>query len=357
MIKENHIIHITHNDGDAVGCALVAALVYYDSDVEENTYFCAIGTQDEKLKEVVMDEINKGTIPQIILISDLSLKEETCNWLQMLVRDYKIMVKGIDHHITNHLDEKYPDMWKVYSAHYENEMNSVISAAEAMLFKVFSQYEQNKFFNDLICMISRYDTWEWKNHPYDWSKEYPGIREDIVAVNCKFMGPEECFKMLFKWYFYCGLANTEDIVPPVFKSIYNAVKKSEKNFMDVIPVKAHVAKLLEDYTAAFFPFENDHANAACEYIYNNYDYIDIVIVLYPSSNKIGLRTKKDINLGELVKKYWGDNAGGHPAAAGATISKVEMLGMMSSYLITSETLADYDKKVKGGEDIGDETGN
>ena len=124
--------------------------------------------------------------------------------------------------------------------------------------------------------------------------------------------------------------------------------------MYVIPMKAHVAKLLEDYTVAFFPFENDHANAACEYIYNNYDYIDIVIVLYPSSNKIGLRTKKEINLGKLVKKYWGDNAGGHPAAAWATISKVEMLGMMSSYLINSETLADYDKRVKGGDECGDE---
>ena len=47
------ILHVTHNDADAVGCAVLVALRYRHDSI--TTHFCAIGTQDQ----IITDEIVK----------------------------------------------------------------------------------------------------------------------------------------------------------------------------------------------------------------------------------------------------------------------------------------------------------
>lgn len=363
-MEKQHIIHITHNDGDAVGCAMVASAVFWGSDITDNTYFCAIGTQDDKIKEVLTKEIDKEIYPWAVIISDISLSFETCKWLNGLALKHGFKLLGVDHHATNTLNE-YFNWFKVYSSSsyldkYYTEALTPISAAEAMLGIEFPSLYTRNTFVDLIKMISRYDTWTWRTHPYDWTKKYINMSDDIVAKVCSFMGAEECFKSLWAhWYDYFDISKEmKTLVPESFFSIYWSLKAEEERYIKTLPNKAHVVyNFLNKYTIAIIISENIHGNAACEYIYNNYDFIDIVVVVYLSSGKLGLRTKRDdINLGEMVKSiYMFCGGGGHSKAAGASIQDTEMLAVVASYLMKSITLEEADtieksKNLKGDED-------
>ena len=128
MIKDFNVnkriaFHLTHNDMDALGCALIVNYYYKKKDEEDTkitgiktktnveTIFCAIGYQDDKMLEFLNKlmtspfSYSKSSID--FIISDISIKEDTINELknccERLEGEYGIMtsIKGYDHHISN----------------------------------------------------------------------------------------------------------------------------------------------------------------------------------------------------------------------------------------------------------------
>ena len=56
--------HITHNDADAVGCALVASLAYPELKLEDTTYFCTIGPEPSEVvtEAIIPVKSEKGSL-------------------------------------------------------------------------------------------------------------------------------------------------------------------------------------------------------------------------------------------------------------------------------------------------------
>ena len=98
----------------------------------------------------------------------------------------------------------------------------------------------------------------------------------------------------------------------------------------------------ENYKIAMFISQNNYSNSAAEYLYNTYDDIDIIMVMYMASNQIGLRTKKNINLPKILKDYFTENSGGHLQAAGGTVTDDFMLELYTHYLKYATPLSELE---------------
>lgn len=345
-----HGIHITHNDADAVGCALLAVNIFPEYDLVDNTHFCAIGHQDETLRNHINAAISAGNIPELVIISDLSISEDTRLFLEEKATTHGITLFGVDHHITNPIEDDCEWFKVIRDKHYEElEGEEVpISAARYMQILASERLPYLGFlFNDLIKMISRYDTWTWRSHPIDWSKRYPGMADDLIATVCSKIGPETCFKELLDFYSFdrdrrSVNATPLHMVPDYFYTLYKNIEKERTRYINNIPIKTKVVDMSFDgcnYKVAVFPAENEYANAAAEYIYNNYTFVDFVAVLYPTTSSVSLRTSKpNINVAEIATNFGG---GGHATASGCEISKPEMVSAMATYLLAGDVLADY----------------
>lgn len=343
-INKLHGIHITHNDADAVGCALVASKFYDDYDFEDSTYFCAIGSQDKVLKNVLEKDIENNNIPKTIIISDIFLEEETCEYLEKVAKEHEITLLGFDHHATNNLNEKY-DWFIVNKEKVEDDRCDAkvdISAAKVMMDYYKNKYDCSfgKCLEIAIDMISRYDTWEWKNHPFKHPVPHYSISEDIIAVITKYLGVERTFKDLYNYYTPSPLVvYSGKIFPELFFTIYDIEKEREERSLSRLDNQVRIVELFK-YTVAIFISTDEYSNACADYLNNTYPFVDMTMIIYPSSRRLGFRTKSNkINVGEFAKKYF--NGGGHPKASGAVVDDSTMSSVMELYYIIGDSIDEY----------------
>lgn len=342
--KRFHGIHITHNDADAVGCALVLSYFNPSYDYEKNTYFCAIGTQDKKVLEIIENiKAGKEESPQSIVISDLSLSIETCQILEDFCFDTGIKLMGFDHHITNNLDEEF-DWWDIIKVPvHRSSISSLVEVSATFVIHNHFAYSTTENIDanrilPLTWMISDYDTWTWRKHPELYNDS--DVNADIVGIICSILRPEKMFKQLYE--FYCGGKRKSKTLmfPDLFYTLYDIEVENRDRYLKSVHYKT---RIYEHNGARFGMFisENVYSNAVAEYLYNTYDCIDLVMMIYPSSKKIGLRTKRnDINCGEIAKKYF--NGGGHKSAAGASIDNDnDFAGLLTVYYTKTIPLDDF----------------
>ena len=356
-IKKN-CIHITHNDGDAVGCALVASIVFEDYDFLNNTYFCTANGGSKKLNSLLdeYEKMDEDEFPKFILMSDLSLDEETCDRLEKLKEKYDFELVGIDHHVHNTLNNKYK--WYIVDTNFKYDKMTDLyiptSAAKLMLLRydlVFAKNFRMNLYNklsEIIDSISRYDTWAWKEYANVMAKSIYPFKDDIIAIVTKALGAEETYNQLYEFYFK-NYFNEEDIyktspiVPYSFQFIYDIEKRKEESYLKSLKSKVHVAMYKGFKVAAFFN-DDIYVNSGMEWVYNTYEGLDIVCAFYPNNRQISLRTKRgDLNLGIYCKNNF--SGGGHPKAAGATVCKETFFEFINLYY-DSITLSEYENMEK-----------
>ena len=348
-------IHITHNDSDAVGCALVAAFVYTEYNLENNTYFCSATGASEKLNKI-LDDIEKSGehYPGFILISDISIDEETAVRLEGIRDLTGTKLLGMDHHPTNHLyikhdwfhvicEEKYSKEGVIYicdnGLRYDPVINKNVPISACRF--IFDDHcdkegQYNPVIQGLVDSISRYDTWVWKNYTPSQISHINSIgtsMDDITSVLSKFLGSNNLFQQLYNnaeklpsqytygyndWidYFFGGeLLNLYHIL----KRKENLAVKSIIKRTKVID-RFHLDNSDKLYKVAMFISTDEYSNAQAEYIYNLSDEIDFVIIIYPSTCNLGFRCSKnkDIDVSSIAKSYGG---GGHKNASGAKLTE------------------------------------
>ena len=321
------VYHFTHNDADAVGCALVTASL---KDYNTKTIFSSLEEIDNNIVGFLSDRRNPT--PDAIIITDVSLKDETCNYLET----YTVVEAGpdaepiplmlFDHHVTNKMAEKYN--W----CHVITEENGVLISAAKILYNELSKEELNLISPNykeklglIIDSISRYDTWEWKNNPSDYKEEYTNIL-------IKQAGIVEAFNILYR-SLIASVQNTEDHVfrfsNEALLLINTYIKKREKA-LDTIAKRGVVATTFQEYNIALMIPDSTYFNESLETIYNLDDSIDIVFGLIPETRTLSLRSKKDdVNLARFAKYYY--NGGGHKKAAGAKLSKEDFMALLDQY--------------------------
>lgn len=327
IIDEKKFVHITHNDGDAVGCALVAHFAFLGDD--ETIYWCDATEADNKTKELISEWEKSNVYPGKIIISDISVSLETWERLVSIKKDiYKTTglettLMMVDHHLTNPC-RLYPNHVYVGTTLGNDRL---VSAALLMLTHKFFTGKLNDVYNkkkiptnfseylfSIVNDISRYDTWEWKTHP-----EIRDVPESLVSDMTKFIGPNETLDRLIDHLWSCGngeIKSEKDFYPKSFIDIHIAIEIQKNLSMSDLESFVHITEEGE-YVVASFIRKNDNTNDIADRINELYD-VDIVRILYPDSLKVGFRTShNDINLGRYAKRLY--NGGGHPKASGAKL--------------------------------------
>lgn len=310
------IYHITHNDADAIGCAIVADCI---KGYETMTLFCSYSSVDEDVRNMLINNSStqkdgKLIFPDILLISDISaLGDETITFLENYKgvganegKDVKLV--WVDHHASNRRNETLE--WCTVIS--KDSDGTPVSAAKLLYNIYIDEIEDTykKYLGVYVESVSRYDTWEWKKHPSNYSEEYTNIL-------IKQMGIIDAYHAIGQSLLGSVSSESESFtfVPEASVLISSYINK-RKQVLDVILDKAVKTEFAEYNIALLIP-DSTFFNECMEHVYLNDDDIDIVIGLSPSTRSMSFRSnKEDLNLGRFAKKYFG--GGGHPQSAGAS---------------------------------------
>ena len=357
------VLHITHNDADALGCALVLDFFSKDEmfsvhkNEEVKHYFCRIGTQDEILLNA-LDEY-QDYISRII-ISDISISKETASKVMEFLEKHPYAgLDNYDHHNTNpNKDEK----WCIVT----EEAGGHKIAACKIMFNIFKhvyhvspidmrRYESYVFLLYIIERISAYDTWEWRNNPYkyaipDTMENMPiDIEEDFTTVLIQMLGIESAYNLLKK-RLYTTSYDLKVLVDPIklygdeLTSLYFAKKAKDKEDVDNAIKNVRVIKNCSEFNnlnIAIFIQDRGNPSIIGNKIVTDYPYVDLVVILFINSKTISLRSDESkVDCSVIAKERGG---GGHPGASGfKATDDDEILKYINLYFSTKEYLIQED---------------
>ena len=319
------ILHITHNDLDAVGCDLIARLYAKSIGKDIITKFVNVSVAHKIINECFqMIENNEMTDIDEIIISDLSLNEKTGELINNFIIKNHISLVHLDHHASTTLDS-------LYSWCTVNRDTPPISAAMMMynkyhyiIDKCFNNEENIKIFK-FIEDVSRYDTWLWK-------KDYKDGREEWYNILCKFYGPQEYSDIIFIKTFANRVGpNTTTFTEKVI--IDNYIRKRDEDVNSVIsnPNRIYIKKDPETgFTFGYILQSGEYVNSVMEAVYLNYPNIDVVAALFPATRTISFRSNKDyVDCSKIAIKYGG---GGHKTASGAGFIDIDLfVGILNEF--------------------------
>ena len=359
------ILHVTHNDADAVGCAVLVALRYRHDSI--TTHFCAIGTQDQIITDEIvkmnthLDELKtKGYSGEEattccydkIIVSDLSILPETYHLIQEEITylkdkyDFDLDFSGYDHHITNTIYE-IADDFIVAAERFDNVANKVIPiSATRLMYDMYISYidtmpdksDQEKHeqldaeLKHFCNSISRYDTWVWKRdldtveiQNKDFLLTVSNILkadtpiifdDDFYTVLCKKYGPNDLYHMILNNIASAASYGTSSwIYPKEFAMVYNLEKEVETKITEKA-VKEVKFLVDGEYIVGMYLPDGEFINTVTDALYDKYPFVDYWVILKPAHKEIGFRSdKEDLNLGRLAKRVYG--GGGHKQASGA----------------------------------------
>ena len=324
------ILHITHNDGDAVGCALVVDMI---EDAISDTFFCATGNGVDSASDVLMDVLSNNTDVRKytdVIISDVSIRDDVAERVDEYCRVNHINLMMVDHHPTNKLHEKYS--W----VHMSQPINGVpVSAAVTLAqllnnetclqFKYYHtlvdfiadtpnltttqlKFTVNQIYSYIITTISRYDTWEWKNHPWE------GNREDYVSIMLNSHTPIQVLDHIEVYCIKKQLPYSNEM-EKLSDEYHRAIENKFNGLMIdklIVPMKFHGYN-----TQTYIGMDGrSNINSIKEKLLCHDDDTQIVMYIDLVARKIELRSNSDdVPVNTIAVHYGG---GGHVRAAGAS---------------------------------------
>lgn len=370
MSKDKKIygIHISHNDADGVGAAVVSN--YLLPNVTWDNRFCKIGDQDDIINGI-LDDIANGLreFPTFFFITDISISEET---LEKFTKLYKESIgeafwHGWDHHKTNPINSPFftVESGLITPKFLQEIQNSDIMSitglginisddAEKLLlpqpvsatyliydslvsmvlndlpdntdteteraYKLLKKYmlQPEKMSAEFVLMviaICRYDTWTWKDTTYGNSNG-----EDFWDILCDFSTPEFAFDLYMKLV---------DITSGTFLNdwgmayhIVNAAHQAESRALQSVKYRIRLTTVAGQYVTATFIGDDQYHNVYAEYIRDNMPYVDLIMILDPRTTSISFRSgsMKSVDCSVVARRLFYSKykiaGGGHPGASG-----------------------------------------
>ena len=301
LVNGDRILHITHDDLDAEGCATIAELYAEANGFEIDTHFCHIGTTDKTIEDILNENTYNG-----ILITDIGVSYKMAERLDKS----GMIVAMVDHHATNKLDQKY-DWALVGKDETESATLLLYRLMKDDIEKSLTSPKSVRTLETFANKVSRYDMWEWQKHPTDYSEE------DLNIINL-LMGNVRSvtiFKMMIISPSY------EKFIPGVYQEFVDAYKERRINSVERTVnncVKTQLTLGGVEYTIGICIPSSEFFNAEITGCYQAYPELDIVFGLSPTRRMMSLRTGKDnINCGEIAANYY--HGGGHAGAAGGDL--------------------------------------
>ncbi|MGC8768901.1 DHH family phosphoesterase [Calditerrivibrio sp.] len=260
------ILHVTHNDLDGVGCAILVKRCYDFVD----TYYLNYDDVDSFIQN------NYANYEQLI-ISDISPSEETFKYIEN-----HIEIVFIDHHKTSlHLGE--------YALSY---LDTTVSAT----YLTMKWLEESGFdlseYHDFVDCVNDFDMWHLK-------------RDDSLKMNMLFtiLGLDR-FRERFLNNPSTKFTEVELLLLDLeSESLDKYLKNAEKM------VKTFVDKNNRKFGAIFAEKYNSELG---NHLIKTHDF-DYVFIINAQRGKVSMRSKPDFDVSEIAVKNGG---GGHKNAAG-----------------------------------------
>jgi oligoribonuclease NrnB/cAMP/cGMP phosphodiesterase (DHH superfamily) len=265
-------ILFTHTDLDGVGCAVIYNKCFPNVQV----YFTEPTEVDHDIAEVLSEE--DENVP--VMISDLSVNEEIAQYLEQ-----RGNAELIDHHFTAERLNKYS--WAMVEASL---------CATKLMFNVMEvrfMLSDYKLFSDLV---DNYDRWGEGKGPTDQAKDMSRL--------CFLLGPE-LFLGRMVTNSSTKFSEAENFLISIDKLVEaRYIEESIQKVIGLVDPQGNSYGLLaaERYTSAL-------GNAILQRIPN----IEYIILLDYRRDRVHLRSKGKVDVGELAKRCGG---GGHHRAAG-----------------------------------------
>ena len=336
QVNELKTLHITHNDLDGVGCVAVGKMLQiYHGEVEY--HFISVNDVDSAVLShmVKFDETGDMYVVGHIIISDVSIKnEEVANFLDTYHNKHIGDVTLIDHHVT---------------AQWLNSYNwaNVITGGDSATYLLADYY----WTTGLSCypntslgrphdifeyarIVSRYDTWQWKNNPIDYTEENHNIilnaigSEGYLSFVINELNKRESFKI--------DKNDENPIIVSILSENARSIEKDTKRAMNNVSkfmfgaFRAGIIKY--DGKSSLSVIANNVIELSNE---NGQEGIQVLFVLC-GDNLLSLRKSESVeglNLGELAQHLAYDprNGGGHPSAAGCTLAYDAFIELLKIY--------------------------
>ena len=303
--EELRIVHVTHNDLDAVGCDVIAELA---SNVDARINI--IETNFTDISEV-NDTVNE-LLDRIV---------DTAARLDDITNSNGIELVMLDHHITNHLPEMYE--WAQVVVRDGTELVSATWAVYNYFKDVIGNYYPSLM--DFAKSVSRYDTWEWKRNFEDGSEEDLNIlfrMFHVTEASSVFVNiiAENNFPVF--------------MMPAYFEDIVEAYKyRREESLTHVVDNTVRTVfydKNNKAYNVGIIIPHEEFFNAEMTFAYEQQPEMDFIIGLGPRKRTISLRTSKpDVNVGIIAKETFG--GGGHAGAAGGQPGHPLFIELLTEY--------------------------
>lgn len=251
-----------------------------------------------------------------VIIGDISVDEDTAQYLDRFCSDRRIELILVDHHKTAEWLNRYP--W----AEVHEEVDGVPRCATYQLSKL-----DNSIFNKykgLIQAIDDWDIWKWEDR-----KRYTGKYLNSLFL---MLGEDE-----FEEYILSrpNLDKMDDLISEdMMRLIKIKTREVEQNAKQL---KKELWFTTLTYKGKTYKcgvcFLRTDISETSHYILTNTPEIDLLISWSPS--RVNFRTIKnlDIKLGDLAKDFTG-KGGGHPMSAGGLIDEMQTYRILN-YMLNS----------------------
>lgn len=335
------IVHITHNDLDGIGCIVVGKMLgIYGHRYEPIHVISTVNEVDMNvINHIIQLNETTGNLEFVkrLIISDISVKDKMISDLLELYNAVGEVIL-IDHHQTAEWLNEYS--W----AHVTSGGDSATYLLADYFWKNnLSQFIPNSMERpdeifEYARIVSRYDTWEWKNNPIDYSEENHNILLNVIGVPgyIDFVTRELFTRGDFKI-----LKNDSNaIVSAILNKRNDDIDKSTKH------VLRNISRFMFGrYRAAVIKYESPGdlsivANNVIKLSNNDPEGGIQVLFILCGDNTLSLRKGDcDINLGELatILAFDPKYGGGHPDAAGCKLDYEAFIGFLRLYYKKSES--------------------
>lgn len=304
----------THTDLDGIGCAVLVSRTFETTDIT----FCNYDEINHEVRDFIAnDGINEF---DLVLITDVSVDDKTASELDFYSCYDKIFL--LDHHKTAERLNKYS--WCYVNEHEEVKKDGRyrLTCGTNLLYEFLIS---NKYTNPsvettkFVELVRQWDTWEWANF-YDNNEKSKDLNS-LVYLLGRYTFIDRFSKNISTDF------NDEEIF---------MLNKEKEEFNKLVNNK--MESLIEHdmeadgkvYNVGVVSCNTNVSMVGNELAKNN-KHLDFIILINTDKRSLSFRARQgaNVDLSIIASKFGG---GGHPYAAGATITDDRLFGALTCLL-------------------------
>lgn len=322
-----HVYHLSHTDLDGYGCQLITSHFFDNISFFNSNYGKEITERFHEIVEL-MEKNNKTK--NIILITDLNLTKEQCEYFEKNIQnasvDAKLML--LDHHKSGQ------ECFEKFSWYYLDDTR----CATKITYEFFASiYGQNKDMKHLTDVINAVDIWLSDDEHFELGKVCLGLVANAREINRIMFAnanSKYIFSLLKNSIPYFRQKDPHIALDTAIHGIKKEFFKETKDNTLSNLVSKYMVKLLTKYKQNM-TIKYGNYKGILTYNIGNVSVIGNDFLLeneefdffmdVTSRKTVSFRSNNKANVSEIAKKL--ANGGGHPNASGGTL-----VGFKDSFL-------------------------